>query len=99
MKCVNLECKCKLTFMVVVADVADYKAMWLVLCGGDVIYQGGDTGECHCSPLLPRQMLEMIPPITTQALLHCPLVKPVSNVITSPAAVQVILRNLVISIL
>ena len=47
--------------MVVVADVADYKAMWLVLCGGDVIYQGGDTGDDpsyhHPSspPLSPRQ--------------------------------------------
>ena len=41
MKSVNLECK--LTFMVVVADVADYKAMCLGWAGLGVIYQGGDT--------------------------------------------------------
>ena len=32
-----------LTFMVVVADVADYKAMCLGWAGLGVIYQGGDT--------------------------------------------------------
>ena len=36
-------CMMTLTFMVVVADVADYKAMCLGWAGLGVIYQGGDT--------------------------------------------------------
>ena len=54
-----------LTFMVVVADVADYKAMWSRWAGLGVIYQGGHRLSNRHRPHRRRE--QRAPDIGTQA--------------------------------